>query len=137
VAAIKFDKFGGQIPAIDQLLLPLENSAYAENAFLQAGRLEPLAADIDIHTLTNPAARYAFRVPFNQPDVDHIKDSWWLEFEDDNTTVVRSPVTDLADGGRFYFANGNAPPGYTTKQRLKDALPPLVLGIPAPTIAQP
>ena len=135
MAAIKFDKFGGQIPAIDQLLLPLENSAYAENAFLQAGRLEPLAADIDIHTLANPQARYAFRIPKAQPGVDNIRDSWWLEFEDANTTVVRSPVTDLADGGRFYWANANAPPGYTTKDRIEQGLPPLVLGIPRPDTA--
>ena len=135
MAAIKFDKFGGQIPAIDDLLLPLENSAYAENAFLQAGALEPLAADIDIHTLTNPAARYAFRVPKINPGVDNLKDSWWLEFENDNTSVVRSPVTDLADGGRFYWANTTAPPGYTTKERIEAGLPPLILGIPRPDVA--
>lgn len=135
MAALKFDKFGGQIPAIDERLLPLENATYTENAFLQAGRLEPLAADIEIHTLDNPAARYAFRVPVNQPGIDNITDSYWLEFENDLTTVVRSPVADLADGGRFYWASTSGPPGYTTKQRLIDGDPPLILGIPRPIVA--
>jgi len=135
MVALKFEKFGGQIPAIDSLLLPIENSSYAENAFLQAGRLEPLAADIPIHTLANSEARYAFRVPITSPAIDNLVDSYWLEFEDANTTVVRSPVTDLLDGGRFYWANGAGIPGYTTKERIEAALPPLLLGVPRPEVA--
>jgi hypothetical protein len=135
VVSIKFDKFGGQIPAVDSLLLPIMNASYSENAFLQAGRLEPLAADIPIHTLANSEARYAFRVPITSPSIDNITDSYWIEFEDADTSVVRSPVTDLADGGRFYWANGVAPPGYTTKERIEQALPPLLLGIPRPPVA--
>lgn len=141
MGALKFDKFGGQIPALDDQLLPMENAAYTENAFLQAGTLEPLSADVDIHTLVDPLARYAFRVPFNSPSVDNIRDSYWLEFADPNTTVVRSPVTDQADGGRFYWANSSGPPGYTTKARLAanaavpGSAPPFVLGIPRPDVA--
>ena len=133
--ALKFDKFGGMVPAIDDRLLPDLNASYAENAYLQGGALEPLAADIDIHTLANSFARFAFRVPINQPSLDNIADSYWLEFENADTTVVRSPVADLADGGRFYWASTSGPPGYTTKTRLHDGLPPLILGIPRPVVA--
>jgi hypothetical protein len=135
VPALKFDKFGGQIPAIDDRLLPELNAAYAENAYLQAGNLEPLAADIAVHTLVDPVARFAFRVPIAHPGIDNIVDSYWLEFENADTSVVRSPVADLADGGRFYWANASAPPGYTTKARLQASQPPLILGIPRPPVA--
>lgn len=141
MVSLKFDKFGGQIPIIDERLLPMENAVYTENAFLQSGRLEPLAADIEIHVMDNPAARYAYRVPKVESGVDNMVDSWWLEFGDENTSVVRSPVTNLADGGRYYWANANAPPGYTTKTRLQandatpGSAPPLLLGIPRPAVA--
>ena len=135
MVALKFDRFGGQIPAVDSLLLPIMNASYTENAFLQAGRLEPLAADIPIHTLANSEARYAFRVPITSASVDNIVDSYWLEFEDADTTVVRSPVADLLDGGRFYWANGAGVPGYTTKERIAAGLPPLLLGVPRPEVA--
>lgn len=135
MAKLKFDKFGGQIPAIDERLLPMDNASYTKNAFLQAGRLEPLAADVDVHTLANPLARYAFRIPTTDPDIDQISDSYWLEFADANTTVVRSPVTDTGDGGRFYWANAAGPPGYTTKARVAALQPALILGIPRPAVA--
>jgi hypothetical protein len=135
VGALKFDKFGGQIPLIDERLLPIENAVYTENAFLQSGRLEPLAADIDVHTLADPEARFAFRVPFSVTGIDNIPDSYWLEFENADTTVVRSPVADTAEGGRFYFANANIVPGYTTKSRLEANQLPLILGIPRPAVA--
>jgi hypothetical protein len=143
VGAIKFDKFGGQIPALDERLLPIENAVYTENAYLQAGRLEPLAADIIIHKLKNPKARYAFRVPIASPGIDNIKDSYWLEFGPVDTYVVRSPVVNQVDGGRYYWANGSSPPGYTTKDRIiiNNTTPadpngfPLILGIPRPDVA--
>src|SRR5215813_8219892 len=135
MVALKFDRFGGQIPLIDERLLPMENSVYTENGFLQSGRLEPLAADIDVHTLVDPNAQYAFRVPISITGIDNIVDSYWLEFTNADTTVVRSPVSDTAEGGRFYFANGNIQPGYTTKSRLQAGQPTLVLGIPRPATA--
>ena len=136
MTALKFDKFGGQIPAFDDRLLPDTNSAYCQDGYLQAGRLEPLAADIEIHEMTNPAARYAFRVPKANPDIDNMADSYWVEFDDANTTGVRSPVTDTAEGGIYYFANGGHAPQYTTKARLQAGnYTLLTLGIPRPTVA--
>ena len=135
MVALKFDKFGGQIPAIDERLLPPENATYTENGYLQAGRLEPLAADIPLYTLTDPDTQYAFRVPKVNTGIDNMVDSWWLEFSDADTTVVRSPVSDTGDGGIFYWANANIPPGYTTHARVAAGQPTLVLGIPRPLVA--
>ena len=135
MSVIRFEKFGGQIPALDEHLLPDDNAVYAENAFLQAGRLEPLAADIPIHTLTDPTMRYAFRVPIDNPGIENISDSWWLEFPYADTFVVRSPVTEQADGGTYYWADGHSPPGYTTYNRVSVGSPSLILGIPRPAVA--
>jgi hypothetical protein len=120
---IKLEQFGGQIPMLDARLLPPQNSVYCENAFLQPGRLEPLAADIPIHTLADPNARYAFRIPISSPSIDNMLDSYWLEFDVVSTFVVRSPITDEANGGSFYFANGQMTPGYTTKNRIANGGP--------------
>jgi len=141
VSVLKFDKFGGEIPALDERLLPDMNAVYTENAFLQAGRLEPLAADIPIHTLADPLMRYAFRIPFDNPGIENIPDSYWLEFQYADTFVVRSPVSEQDDGGRYYWADGHSPPGYTTYDRVvanavtPGSAPPLVLGIPRPHVA--
>jgi hypothetical protein len=132
VGAIKLDQFGGQIPAIDERLLPEVNASFTKDAFLQAGRLEPLAADIEIHTLVDPAARFAFRVPKENPSIDNMADSYWLEFTDPETTVVRSPVT---DADRYYWANRQEEPHYNTKARIANGDPALILGIPRPTVA--
>jgi hypothetical protein len=134
VVALKFDKFGGQIPAIDERLLPEENAAFAKDAFLQAGRLEPLAADVEIHTLVDPLARFAFRIPIDNPGIENMTDSYWLEFTDPETSVVRSPV---ANADRFYWANADdlTPPGYNTKARIAVGDPGLILGIPRPAVA--
>lgn len=132
MAAIKLDQFGGQIPAIDDRLLPEVNAAFVKDAFLQAGRLEPLAADVEIHTLVNPEARYAFRIPIDNPGIDNMPDSYWLEFTDPETSVVRSPVANV---DRFYWANRQAAPHYNTKARIAAGDPPLILGIPRPAVA--
>ena len=135
MGVLKFEKFGGQIPFLDERLLPPENAVYSENAFLQSGRLEPLAADIPIHTMANPSFRFAFRIPISAPGVDNIRDSYWLEFPYADTFVVRSPVTQDAFNGRYYWADGFNPPGYTTGTRVFALQPSLVLGIPRPAVA--
>jgi hypothetical protein len=44
--------------------------------------------------------------------------SYWLEFPVDNTWVVRNPTTGMDDQGRYYWADGLNPPGYTTGDRI-------------------
>jgi hypothetical protein len=140
MVAWKFEKFGGQMPIFDERLLPVDNAAYSENAYLQSGSLEPLAADISLWTLADPNARYVYRVPISNPGIDYMVNSYWLEFDDANTTCVRSTVM-TTEGGRFYWANSTGPPGYTVKSRIianaatPGSAPPLVLGIPRPEVA--
>lgn len=55
----------------------------------------------------------------------------WLEFEDQYTDVMRSPVVnDQFD--RYYFASPSKQPTYNTHDRITSALPAWLLGVPAP-----
>jgi len=134
MVSIKLQAFGGMIPAIDSRLLPPSNAERATNLWLYSGDLQGMRVPVDIHTLDNPAARYVYRVPKAASDVAHINDSYWLEFENINTLVVKSPLAQATDD-LYYWANATAVPGYTTKQRLEDGDPALVLGVPAPSTA--
>lgn len=55
----------------------------------------------------------------------------WLEFDDIDTSVVRSPVVDDTFD-RHYFASPSTPPQYNTYDRITKGLTPFLLGIPAP-----
>lgn len=57
--------------------------------------------------------------------------SQWLEFVDQDTNVLRTPVVDDSFQ-RFYFASPSEPPQYNTYARLAAGQPPFILGIPAP-----
>lgn len=134
MGAINLRAFGGMIPVRDDRLLPEVNAATAANVWLYKGTLEALRTPRPVYTLTNPSTRYVFRVPKEATDLAHIVDSYWLEFANINTTVVKSPVNNLADP-TYYWASGTHAPGYTTKSRLEAGDPTLKLGIPTPAVA--
>lgn len=58
----------------------------------------------------------------------------WLEFADQDTNVVRTPVVDDVFQ-RYYFASPSLPPQYNTYQRILAGQPPFLLGVPAPPLA--
>lgn len=130
----KVQSFGGMIPAVDDRLLPDDNASNATNLWLYSGDLQGIRVPRSIYTLVNPNARYAFRIPKGASDVAHIVDSYWLEFADVDTLVVKSPLTNSADPA-YYFASPSAVPMYTTLSRIVAAQASLILGIPAPAIA--
>lgn len=125
--------FGGMLPIMDERLLPDSNGQEAVNTWLYAGSLLGMRTPQRIVTVA-PTTRAVFRVPKGSSAIAFVEESWWLEFEWPNTTVVRSPVQDV-DDPRFYWADGIHPPGYTTRSRLQAGLPPLRLGIPKPEVA--
>ena len=132
VPPIAINAFGGEIPAVDERLLGEGNAADAINTWLLSGRIEPIRSLVPLHTMVNPAARSWFRVPIGSSDIDHMVDSHWLEFENENVRVVRSPVVGQDDEGRYYWADGVFPK-MMTGDMIADADPPLRLGVPAPT----
>jgi hypothetical protein len=60
--------------------------------------------------------------------------STWLEFLDQDTNVLRTPVVDDSFQ-RYYFASPSQPPQYNTYQRIATGQPSFYLGVPAPPIA--
>jgi len=61
-------------------------------------------------------------------------DSIWLEFDDPDTDVLRSPVVD-DNFDRYYFASSSVTPKYNTRARIENGDPAWLLGVPAPGCA--
>ena len=122
------------IPVRDSRLLPGSSAENATNLFLYRGTLEGLRVPRAIHTLADPNARMAYRIPITRPDVDFIDQSYWLEFDNADTSVVKSPVLNATDQ-LFYWASSSGAPGYNSKARIAAGSPALVLGVPAPVAA--
>lgn len=61
-------------------------------------------------------------------------DSVWLEFDDPDTDVLRSPVVDDSFE-RYYFASSSVAPKYNTRDRILNGDDHWLLGVPAPGCA--
>jgi hypothetical protein len=138
VVALKLQNFGGQIPAVDNRLLPQDSAALAQNAWVYTGALEGMRQHKLIYTPTNPDAKKIYRIPKQYYDKDHIQDSYWLEFLERDTDVIHSPAVDDSYE-RYYWAASQkyypTAPQYNTKTRIAAGQAPFTLGIPAPTYA--
>lgn len=141
MARFKMENFGGEIPAIDNRLMPENHGAVSMNTWLFGGRIEPLHALVPIHTCRSQATRSFFRLPIASPSVDNMINSYWLEFENQNVRVIASPVTGQDQGSRYYWADGQYPKmmtGDMIKNLNQD--PPVApyeaykLGVPVPTV---
>jgi hypothetical protein len=60
--------------------------------------------------------------------------SIWMEFLDQDTNVLRTPVVDDIYQ-RYYSASPSLPPQYNTYERIKNGQPPWILGVPGPAEA--
>lgn len=140
MAKFKMEGFGGEIPAIDNRLVPDNQGAMSINTWLVSGRLEPLHALVPLYTVKNQATRGFFRLPIGPPGIDNMVDSYWLEFDNQNVRVIRSPVTGQDDDGRYYWADGVYPKMMTgdmiaNANQTPQVVPyqPYKLGIPTPS----
>lgn len=131
MVALKVSAFGGAIPAQDDRLLPENNAAESRNCFLDSGAIQGMRVPKLLHTLTSPSAQYAFRIPLAGSDRLHLNSSLWMEFDDPDTNVLKSPVAN-DQFERFYFVSPTQQPSYNTKARIANGDPAFVLGIPAP-----
>jgi hypothetical protein len=132
MTALRLDKFGGELPAWDEALLPDGQASYSLNSYLFSGALIGWRQPKLLHTLLNSAAKYAFRLPNKDTNNTSIKatDSFWMEFEDADTMVVRSPVVDDTFQ-RYYWSSPSERPKYNTYDRIVNGDPPWYLGVPA------
>lgn len=134
MVAKKIQAFGGMTPAVDDRLLPENQAAYSENVWLYNGTLEPLKEQVLVHTLASPTTTAVFRIPLSTYDKDAIADSYWMEFENIDTDVVRSPVSQ-DQYERYYWASSSHVPRYNTRARIIAGQSPFTLGVPAPEVA--
>jgi hypothetical protein len=113
---IRINTFGGATPAIDDRLLADNAAAESINSWLFSGRIEPVHSLVPVHTLADPNALSVFRVPIGDPGIDNMVDSYWLEFDNQNVRVIRSPIVGQDDDGRYYWADGQYPKMLTGTQ---------------------
>ena len=133
IPPISIQMFGGEVPAVDNRLLPDNAAAEAVNAWLFSGRVEPVHAMIPLHVMSSPAARSWFRLPKGGSGIDYMIDSYWLEFADPEVRVVRSPTPGQDDDGRFYWVDGY--PKMMSGSMIESGAAPFKLGVPAPSVA--
>jgi len=134
MVALKVTAFGGMIPAQGDTLLPEQNAALAQNTFLDSGEVYGIRQTKPVHTMVNPGWKYVFRVPLGPPDKDHMSNSYWWEFADPDTNVLKSQLTNDSFH-RYYFCSPTQSPGYNTQARITAGNPSYTLGIPAPISA--
>ena len=134
MVAIKLEKFGGMVPAIDDNYLPDNQAALSENAWVYTGALQGFNSLIPVYTCASSGTRRVFRIPMGFYDKSRIPNSYWVEFADPDTDVVRSPIANDSFE-RFYWANSLQEPLYSPKARLtstsKSATVTISIGSPA------
>jgi hypothetical protein len=136
MAAIKIFNFGGSLPAYEDHLLPDGQATIARDCYLLSGALTGWRQPKLLRALTDPTAKYAYRIPnrdTNDTTID-APDSIWLEFPDIDTNVIPTPVVD-DQFKRYYIASASDLPKYNTYDGIVAGSPPWLLGVPAPTVA--
>lgn len=131
MTAIKLEKFGGQLPAWDSRLLPEGQADFALNTYLFSGALIGWRQPKLLYTLKDSAAKYVYRIPNRETNNTAITadDSFWLEFFDADTTVMRTPVVNDSFQ-RYYFCSPSQRPSYNTYDRILNGDHPWLLGLP-------
>ena len=131
MTALKLNQFGGMLPSWDLRLIPDGQAGYALNTYLFSGALIGWRQPKLLYTMLDSAAKYAYRLPSIVSNDTSIMapDSFWMEFEDADTTVLRSPVVDDSYH-RYYFASPSQPPKYNTYDRILAGQPAWLLGVP-------
>lgn len=132
MTAIKLEKFGGQLPAWDDRLLPDGQASYARDCYLYSGALIGWRQPKLLRQLNNSAAQFVYRIPNQTTHNTNItaSDSYWVESLDPDTTIMHSPVVQDSFN-RFYIASPSQPPQYNTYARIVAGQSWWTLGVPA------
>lgn len=131
MVALKIENFGGMIPAVSDYYLPDNQAALSENTWVYTGAVDGLPVLTEVYTCSSNSVRKVFRIPLGFYDKARISNSYWMEFNDPDTDVIRSPIANDTFE-RFYWASPSHEPRYNTKARITNGDPYFKLGIPAP-----
>lgn len=129
MAGVRIENFAGMIPRISRRLLPDGFGEAVINCKLTSGELRAFAEPRKLVEFPDFVGiiRAIYRVPNSPSDV-------WVPFEDEGVDVVPAPLVNDAFDRLYWTETGDAP-RMTTKQRLIDEDPALLLGVPGPTTA--
>lgn len=133
MVAIKLRNFGGMIPAIDDTLLPDTAASQSTNTWVWPGALEGLRKTEFLRSVTT-GTRLVYRIPQDEDQPYNYDYSFYMEFADPETTVIRSPIFDDTYA-RYYWASPTQRPRYNTRARILSEDDEYYLGIPAPVDA--
>jgi hypothetical protein len=123
---------GGPFPYLS-LQAPEFGAAYNQTPVAESTNGARLAWTFDLASLSDRTT--LFTGGANQTsDTTITGASAWLEFLDQDTNVLRTPVVD-DEFQRYYWASPSLPPQYNTYDRIKNGQSPWLLGVPAPPIA--
>lgn len=127
--AIRFRSFAGELPKIDQRLLPDDFAAYALNVSVESGALSGINDP-------KPVASFGGRVEIVQKAwrLDNNGVDFWFTLSDPDADLVKGPlVNDLYD--RYYWTRPDDYPAYNTLARMANGDPPYRLGVTNPSNA--
>lgn len=131
MATIKIETFSGMLPAMDDRLLPPNNAAFAQNAWLYSGAISAFNRPEFAYNASTPNIAKVYRIPNNFTDAEHIKDSIWMEFNIADVDVIKSSVVgDTYD--RYYWASATDVPRYNTLSNITANYNALLAGASAP-----
>src|SRR5215469_10511809 len=128
---LKLDRYGGMLPAWNSLLIPDGQADLSINGYLFSGSLIGWRQPKLLKTLQS-TTKFAFRIPNKNTNNTAITaaDSFWMEFTDPDTNVVRTPVVQ-DQFQRYYWASPTDLPRYNTYDRIVSSQHPWILGVPA------
>lgn len=133
MSAVNLKNFGGMIPSMDPTLLPENMAADAVNCWLYSGALEGYKTPKAVYTCTGGSTKKVYRFPLNGFATNDFTNSHYMEFDDADTDVVRSPEVDDSYQ-RYYWCSPSQSPVYNTYARILASSSPLTLGIPSPSV---
>ena len=120
MVSLRLENFGGMIPAVSDYYLPDNQASLSENAWVYTGTIEGFKTLREVYVCSSVNVRKVFRIPLGYYDKNRIPNSYWMEFNDPDTDVVRSPIAN-DNYERFYWANSIQQPLYNTKNRITSA----------------
>lgn len=156
MVAIRLTTFAGTVPRMSERNLPEQNATVARNVRPRADALEPLPrparvvptaalaqagfiqsdmAQSDATPIQNidPATTRLFRIPTGS-DVFDTAASFFLQFTDPDTDVIRTPVVNDAFE-RYYWCSPSHGLKYNSKARILTGDPEYDVGVEAPGAA--
>lgn len=131
---IKLENFGGMLPVINETLLPDTGASYSLNTWMYSGALLGLRQSIERFDL-DPTTRYVYRIPLSEEQPYNYTNSFYMEFTDPLTTVVRSSVFNDTYYRYYWCSPTTSEPRMNTKARIIASDPSYKLGVPAPSNA--